>query len=98
MITIIALADGHGHFESAIEVYKQRLEKTVHFQLLRPISAQDVPTIVRKESLLLSDVLSRKRQHTVYLDVLGTPFSTEDFAMKLAQWQATFGDVRFVIG
>lgn len=61
MIHIIHIADGHKHFEKAINEYQKRLGKNITIHTIRPIKHTDINFIKNTETAKILEKLTKIR-------------------------------------
>lgn len=98
MITILAVTDGFKHFDTAIDEYQKRLQKSIIFKKIRPIAHTNPEYIKIKETLSIIEVLKKMRGKIWLLDERGKSISTYDVVDMIEHGKNESEDIIYVIG
>lgn len=97
MIKIIIFADSYKHFDLAIKEYEKRLWRNIELIKLKPSKKWDTPQIIKEETNILLDKLSKEKWFKIILNPLWKSFSTEKFLEFVENKKLNFSNLVFCI-
>ncbi len=98
MIKIISFVDSFKHFESPINEYLKRLQKEVSLMKLKPVNKWSIGEIVKAETLILKETLSKTKWYKVLLYINSKEFDSMWFADFIEKNRDLYSDIVFIIG
>ncbi len=97
MIKILTVCDSYKHFEEPIKEYKKRLWKKVEIIKLKPSKKDSIDEIVREETRLVIDRLSKINAFKIVLSIEWKAFSTTEFMNFIEYKFQNYPEIVFVI-
>ncbi|MDD4151372.1 MAG: 23S rRNA (pseudouridine(1915)-N(3))-methyltransferase RlmH [Candidatus Gracilibacteria bacterium] len=98
MIKIISFVDSFKHFETPINEYLKRLQKEVFLVKLKPVNKGSIPEIVKAETQVLKETLSKTKGYKVLLYIDSKQFDSISFADFIEKNRDLYSDIVFIIG
>lgn len=87
MLHIVCISDSHKQFAPAVDEYTKRLQKSVNIVLVKPSRKDDPISVIREETALLYDKISKLPKPRILLEKDGQQMSSEELALYLQTTQ-----------
>jgi 23S rRNA (pseudouridine1915-N3)-methyltransferase len=89
MLHILCISDSHKQFAPAVEEYTKRLSKSVTLTVLKPSRKDDHVSVIKEETILIAEKLSKLPKPRILLEKDGQQLSSEQLATLLEKKQQT---------
>lgn len=97
MIKIISFVDSFKHFETPINEYLKRLQKEVFLMKLKPVNKGSISEIIKAETIILKETLSKTKWYKVLLYIDSKQFDSVSFADFIEKNRDLYSDIVFII-
>ena len=97
MIKLICLVDSFKHFKEPIEEYLKRTSKDLQLIKLKPSKKNNINEIIKEESILINDELSKYKWYKILLYIEWKELDTLELNNLIEEKKHNYSDIIFII-